>query len=61
MLNDPLTPPRHQKRATLPMVELLVFDFGTRVRAKGADIVFWTKQRANVFAVRSGVIAECGF
>ena len=31
---------RHQNRSTLPMVKSLVFDFGTRVRAKGADIVF---------------------
>jgi len=34
---------RHQARATLSLWESLVLDFGTRVRANGADLVFLDK------------------
>ncbi len=34
---------RHQSRATLPLWELLVFDYGTRVRSHGADIIILDK------------------
>lgn len=34
---------RHQGRATLPLFESLVLDYGTRIRSRGADVVFLDK------------------
>ena len=49
---------RHQARATLPLFESLVLDYGTRVRSNDADIVFL--DRAARKRIRHAVGGERG-